>query len=287
MIIMGDTLNILGNPAEKVERSLPLYNSPPVIETVLGLQFFPIEGFSLLHLGLFWSRVKQEYPKYQIKPPLSPVVEQFEGLKFSPQPLGVEFSHEPEVRCWLIDQRENHLVQIQKDRFHYNWKKATGLEVYPQYDTCKPRFAREWERFSQFLTDEKLGQAEITQCEVTYVNHLDMGQGWSSYSELDKVFTGLSSLSDRKLLREPEHLSLNYVYVIPGKKGRLYIDVRPGIRREDGTQIIQLHITARGKPASNQLDDLLQWLDLGHEWIVNGFTDITTQYMHTIWGRKL
>ena len=284
---MGDTLNILGNPVGKEERSLPLYSSPPVIETVLGFQFLPIDGFSLLHLGLFWSRVKQEYPKYQIKAPLTPLVEQFEGLQVAPQSLGIELVQEPEVGCWLIDQPENHLVQIQKDRFHFNWKKVTGREIYPQYDTCKPRFAGEWERFCQFLADEKLGAAQVTQCEITYVNHLDMGRGWASYFELDKVFTGLSSMSDRKLLREPEHLSLNYVYVIPGKKGRLYIDVRPGIRREDGTQTIQLQITARGKPVSSQLGDLLQWLDLGHEWIVNGFTDFTTQYMHTLWGRKL
>jgi len=284
---MGDTLLTLGNPVAKEERSLPLYDSPPVIETVLGFQFLPIDRFSLLHLGLFWSSVKQDYPKFQIKPPLNPVVEQFENLKVPTQVLGLGLAKEPEVRCWLIDQHENHLVQIQKDRFHFNWKKVTGFDIYPQYDTCRPRFNREWERFSQFLVVEKLAPAQVTQCEVTYVNHLEMGRGWNSYSELHKVFTGLASMSDRKLLREPEHLSLNYVYVIPGKKGRLHIDVQPGIRREDGTQIIQLQMTARGKPASNQLDDLLGWLDLGHEWIVNGFTDFTTQYMHTIWGRKL
>lgn len=284
---MGDTLHTLENPVRKEERSLPLYDSPPVIETVLGFQFLPIDRFSLLHLGLFWSSVKQDYPKFQIKPPLNPIVEQFEYLKVPAQVLELDLVKEPEVRCWLIDQRENHLVQIQKDRFHFNWKKVTGDEIYPKYDTCRPRFRREWERFSQFLVDEKLGSAQVTQCEVTYVNHLEMGLGWNSYSELHKVFTGLASMSDRKLLREPEHLSLNYVYVIPGKKGRLHIDVRPGIRREGGTQIIQLQMTARGKPASNQLDDLLGWLDLGHEWIVNGFTDFTTQYMHTIWGRKL
>jgi hypothetical protein len=114
-----------------------------------------------------------------------------------------------------------------------------------------------------------------------------MGKGWDSYSDLHKVFTGLSSMADRKFLRDPEHMSLNYVYVIPGKKGRLYFDVKPGIRREDGTQVIQLQITARGKPVSSQTDDLLAWLDLGHEWIVNGFTDFTSQKMHTIWGRKI
>lgn len=284
---MGDTLHTLVNPVGKMERSLPLYSSPPVIETVLGVQFLPIDGFSMLHLGLFWSRVKREYPKFQIKPPLNPVVEQFEGLEGSRPVLGVEILQEPEARCWLIDQQENHLIQIQKDRFHFNWKKVTGHDVYPQYDTCKPRFKSEWERFAQFLVDENLEAAQVTQCEVTYVNHLEMGRGWSSYSELDKVFTGLSSMSDRKLLREPEHISLNYVYVIPGKKGRLHIDVRPAIRREDGTQIIQMQMTARGKPISNKLHDLLEWLDLGHDWIVNGFTDFTTQYMHTIWERKL
>jgi len=31
----------------------------------------------------------------------------------------------------------------------------------------------------------------------------------------------------------------------------------------------------------------MEWFDLGHEWIVKGFTDFTTEHMHEIWGRKI
>jgi len=38
-------------------RMLPDFNEPPVIETVLGLQFDSLESFSIPHFGLYWSKI--------------------------------------------------------------------------------------------------------------------------------------------------------------------------------------------------------------------------------------
>jgi hypothetical protein len=63
--------------------------------------------------------------------------------------------------------------------------------------------------------------------------------------------------------------------------------MQPAIRRTDAKEILQLNLTARGKPESSTLQHLLDWLDLGHEWIVNGFTDFTTKAMHDHWGKQV
>ncbi len=35
--------------------SLPIFATPPVVETVLSAQFFPLEYFSNAHAGWFWK----------------------------------------------------------------------------------------------------------------------------------------------------------------------------------------------------------------------------------------
>jgi hypothetical protein len=43
---------------------------------------------------------------------------------------------------------------------------------------------------------------------------------------------------------------------------------------------------ARGKPLSPDVDGALRFLNIGHEWIVRGFTELTTPEMHSKWDRK-
>lgn len=36
-------------------RGLPKYANPPVVETVLGVQFPELRGFKSVHFGLYWE----------------------------------------------------------------------------------------------------------------------------------------------------------------------------------------------------------------------------------------
>lgn len=268
-------------------RILPDFNKPPVIETVLGMQFSPFKSFGIPHFGLYWSKILVDYPRFEVQPPLTRIVEEFKEKPFKPSNVEIELAPIPEVRCWFITHSENHLIQIQNDRFIYNWRKVKDKEEYPHYDSIKPEFVKEWKRFCQFLEEIKLGIPDINQCEITYVNHIEIGKGWKSYGDLNKVCACWSGVSSGNFLTEPEMVSLNTRYVMPERKGRLYIIMQPGIRRQDAKEILQLQLIARGKPPSSKLEDILEWFDLGHEWIVRGFTDFTTNNMHQIWERKI
>jgi hypothetical protein len=67
-------------------------------------------------------------------------------------------------------------------------------------------------------------------------------------------------------------------------QGRLYVSIQPVIRARDALEVLQLNLTARGAPASSKTEDVFKWLDLGRQWIVEGFTDFTTNEMHKLWG---
>lgn len=274
-----------GSFVVELKRPLPDFADPPVIETVLGMQFAPLAEFSIPYLGLYWAKIRSFYPRCEIQPALVPAFEEFETQRTG-SPVGIELVSEPTVRCWFIDQSSTRLIQVQKDRFIQNWRKVKGDEVYPRYSRLKPEFRSAWQRFCEFLEEEKLETPDVNQCEVTYVNHIELGKGWRSYGEIQKVVAYWSGTSSGDFLPEPEIVHLNTTYVIPNKRGRLYITMQPAIRQQDAKEVLQLNLTVRGRPSSSQLEDILEWFDLGHEWIVRGFTDFTTKEMHRVWGRK-
>ena len=268
-------------------RTLPDYGQPPVVETLLGVQFSPLANFSIPHFGLYWAKIRQDYPNYQVLPPLGQRVEQFgSGLVQRPK-IGVELISIPEVRCWFIEKSGAMLTQVQRDRFIHNWRKVEPNDVYVHYDRIRPRFTEEWKRFCEFLNDADLGTPEINQCEITYVNHIELGKGWSSYGDLNKVVAFWTGDSSGNFLPAPESVNIGARYVLPEKRGRLHIEAQPAIRPHDAKEILQVNLTARGKPESSDLQKILDWFDLGHEWIVRGFTDFTAKEMHNIWERKL
>jgi uncharacterized protein (TIGR04255 family) len=260
---------------------LPKYNKPPVIETVLGVQFAPLKSFSMPHFGLFWSEIRATYPRQEMKEPIANVVEDVVGTP-APDKISIRLTSEPEARCWFLNASGTELIQLQNDHFVRNWRKVTGSEEYPSYDLLRPRFERDWDHLISFLDREGIGQPEVNQCEVTYINHLAVEV--DELGSAHRFAHGLSSLAGQ-FLPPPETTQLVVRYLMADKKGRLHVVVRPGIRLDDRHPVLQLTLTARGAPASSRRADILAWFDVGHEWVVRGFSDFTRPEMHAIWER--
>jgi len=172
------------------------FNKPPVIETVLSIQFAPIHSLSILHAGLYWAKIRENYPEAAVRPPLGQAKEEFSSRNRKKPEFGFEVITEPSLRCWFTHRDMNQLIQVQKDRFIYNWKKANDTETYPRYERIKEKCLLEWKGFLEFLAEEHLGAPEANQCEVTYVNHIEYGQGWKTFGELNNVIAPLSHLND-------------------------------------------------------------------------------------------
>lgn len=273
--------------AAKSDSGLPDFQQPPVDEVALSLQFAPIPGFNVAHYGLYWDRVRNEYPRFEIQPPIANVTEQLSPGGAIGRQIGLAFVEMPEIRCWYQEQSGNRLIQVQRDRFVHNWRKVTGTEQYPRYPDLRGCLQNEWERFCDFLREEKLERPKINQCEVLYVNNIEYDKGWSGFGELDKVIAALATpKAKNKFLPEPERMNMNVVYRLEENAGRLYVTFGPVLRARDGKEVLQMTLTARGAPKSSNDEDVFAWLDLGRKWVVRGFADFTTDTMHKVWGKQ-
>lgn len=267
-------------------KPLPEFDNPPVIETALGVEFAPLSKWAIPHFGLYWAEIKNEYPHFEVQPPIASQIEKLGKPAKSPPLVTFELISQPTVRCWFIHKSHTRLLQIQNDRFVHNWRKVGPAANYPHYESIRPIFAEEWNRFCGFLETWGIGVPDVKQCEVTYVNHIDVGQGWKTLADLPDVMGTRIGASTDNFLPPPETVNLVASYGMPAEQGRLHVQLLPVIRHADAAESLQLTIIARGRPASSAIADLLQWLDLGREWVVRGFADFTSGTIQGLWQRR-
>lgn len=189
-------------------------------------------------------------------------------------------------RVWFVGDPPTYLIQIQQNRFVINWRKVKGDEIYPRYEKeIRPRFLREWQRFQQFVGEHHLGAISVRQCEITYVNDILRGEGWSTFAESLTLLSNWTPGEASRFLPPFETLTIAGSIRMPEERGRLHVATQHAIRQIDQREAIQLRLVARGRPLSTSDDDVLKWIDVGHEWIVRGFVDITSAKAQDLWKR--
>lgn len=265
--------------------ALPDFDDPPVVETLLDVAFTPLPEWRIPHFGLFWQLIKNDYPHVEDQPPISLQRERFGEEANKPHTFAFEFLQQPQARCWFISNAQSHLLQLQNDRFILNWRKIPSGEDYPHYDSIRPLFESEWNRFCEFLNGESLGIPEVQQCEIQYINHIELNS-WQSFMTLVEPLAAWPGSRKGSLLPEPQDMAMTTTYLLPDNRGRMRITLQPAIRKVDGKSVIQLVLLARGQPKSSTTADILEWFDFGRDWLLKGFASFSTEKMHITWKRR-
>ncbi len=287
--ILGQTG--LPRALETMPGQTPKFKNPPVVETVLGVQFEPLAAMRIVHYGLFWERVRDDFPVVEEQAALDPQIETFDESVLLPS-AGWRISGRPELpRAWFLGPDSSagqQLIQLQTDRFLHNWRRTTTRgQAYPSYDQNREQFIRRYRSFLEFVDEQQLGAVAANQCEVTYVNHIPVPET-RQYGELLRecfpVFEGKPA--DDFLPSDPEQASFQFAYRIDENRGRLHISCRPRSLIRTGERILELQLTARVNLESPNFDGILQGLDVAHYWVVCGFKSFTSEKVHSNaqWG---
>jgi uncharacterized protein (TIGR04255 family) len=264
------------------------YDKPPVVETVMGIQFEPVPGFTNGHLGLFWAHLggRNQWPNASDVPPLGQQFERFgDATEWAPYDqirLGV--SGIPSSRLQL--RSNDRMLQVQNGRLVYNWIGSEGKE-YARYETIRRQFDSLRESFKVFLAEQGLRAMSPNQWEMTYINHLPKSTVWNTVSDWSKVFSFHAIPPTEVNKCRLESVGGNWVYEIEPELGRLHMQLRHG-KDPKGTEILIFNLTARGpiKDAEGVDGNVDAGLNLGHEVIVNTFTELTSHEARSYWGQE-
>jgi len=278
------------------ESSLPVFKKPPVVETVLGVQFDPVPGFSNAHLGAFWkwllaheeSSSAKRWKKLADAPPIELAFERFEeSQSWSPSELMVRVAAFPPARLQIRNDAMDAMIQVQNTRFHYNWIGQQGQD-YSRYARVRPAFDSLYEQFRAFLREEQLGDPKENQWEITYVNNIPKGTVWTAPNDWASLFVGLPGPWVGPPDVELEGAGGSWHFKIAPDRGRLHIDLKHA--RIDGPaprEVLRLNLTARGPVGDHSAagTSLSDGLDLGRRVVVTTFTCITSVQAHRFWER--
>lgn len=258
------------NPNSSV--ALPSYRKPPVNEVACGMRFLTPDKLRIPHIGLLWNKFRPDYPNIQHAPPIGELqMDQDTGL--------------PIPRVWFINKSDDQLVQFQFDRFYFNWRRKQS--EYPRYHHVIKHLDSVLKTIEKFFKEFELGDLKPVEYELSYINHIPKGKEWDAIDDLPRVFSDFiwAKKKDR-FLPNPEKIAWKTEFPLPREMGRLAVTLNSAIRADDKVPLFVLELNARGLDESMDKKDYRKWFDLAHEWIVRGFTDITTSEVHKIWERE-
>jgi uncharacterized protein (TIGR04255 family) len=270
-----------------VKPTRPDFAAPPIVEQAITLDFNPIHGFSLVHFGQFFGEVASEFPDHSHDIRLDALVENA-GLESSPE-IGIRLvqmgSHLPR----LLLRNATELIQVQNDRFSFNWCKPPIGGEYPRWETTFSRFNATLERFEDFLSAAGLAPLALRQCEVTNVNIIPVSTFGSSFDDIGKAFVvdpldfNVPCLVPETYVRTRQHRIVN---ADSGMRGRLHTLLQPAYSASDGSAAFKLDFTARSLPNLNMKTEVAEFFGIARDSINAAFMATTTKQMHKLWGEK-
>lgn len=268
--------------------NLPEYDSPPLDEVVLGVQFAPPASYTSVYAKDVWELFQANYPNVQEQPAIEPTFETFgsqlAGIRLGP---AIKF-HIPMVssrmRLWFVSSDETHLVQFQSDRLLLNWRRRQDANPYPRFETFVDSFYECARKLEAFYNDKFDHELVINQAEISYINIINVDK----YSEASKWLSYLQCNSENL-----ESINNQMSEVVSSDSGspfaRLSVDLQSVVTtdpRATPSKAFRLSITFRGKPDGADIEHALVFLRKGRELIVNKFTELTTESAHRAWGRS-
>lgn len=259
------------------------FSNPPVNEVVCGVTFAtskPLKSVSLIPL---WKTLEKEFPEIDEAPPLPQVIEPPIG---APQQRHVQFNlGVPSLRTWLRSADKRTLIQVQPDRFLFNWKKANPSDNYPSFKEVYAEFEKRYAQFLKFLTDSEFGPIQYKQFEVSYINLIGVENGLKDGGENRVLVDHARDTTRQRFLPDPSALHWSTSYLLPEDQGRLHI-LAQGPIDAVGEKRMRLDLIARGISKDQSDAGRTAWFDMAHTWITHGFADSTAKTLHeTYWKR--
>lgn len=270
------------------------FEDPPVNEVALALQF-DRAVIDLEVLGLLAGKLKSDFPIQQPQTPVPPMEEPVDpqgGQQFQVQ-FGVPGSL---PRTWFLSVDGHQLVQVQSDRIVVNWRRLGGEQPYPRYTSLRDLLVRVLGQLGDAQGTAGMEPAPVNFCELVYINEIAVPgvEPGQPHPDLARVIALLERLRGRQFLPQAEDAQLQARWRIPAVQlpqgapvGRLYLGIGPGWRADTQLPVYAMNLTARlVPPPATDLASGLEILDIGHDWIVRAFADLTTEEMHRLWHVK-
>jgi hypothetical protein len=258
------------------------------MEIVGAAQFTALPRFGLPEI----VKVGQALPEYELRelqaqlPPLQEVEPgQPEPLQLPQFIFGV--GPQPQ-RALFFGTDDRFVAQLQRDRIAINERRIpTEGGDDPSSEHVWPALQGLSECVQKTLVeDDDYGPSRATFVELTYVNAIQPAEGvWQTHRELHRVLRIVSATAGEPPWATVERAAVRFsfpLYTADTFRGRLHVAAEPAYT-EGGAPMLNLNLITRR--LVDQSESLEAAFHASHCEAVRAFTAVTTERMHTHWGR--
>jgi uncharacterized protein (TIGR04255 family) len=249
------------------------YERPPLAEVTFGIRFERLVGLRTAHFGAFWSRLRPDFQETHDKtivgiPDVASMGEWF-----------------PLPRVWFVHRNQEHLLQLQSDRFFFNWRRVNDGTPYPRFTTLEPLFQEYLKKFGAFVVGESIGPLNVNGFDLVYTNHIFKGEGWTTLSDVGKLLPDFTWRQRQRPQGETKGFAWHAAFAHSGTQ--IEADIKFGATKDSPSrELLVLEIQASKVGTSLALDGLHKWLCAANELIVSVFEDLTDEKIQReVWKR--
>lgn len=269
------------DPAANMSDPLPTFERPPLIETVLGVQFAPIKGLSTAHLGLFWGRLGEGWRQAGEADAVGQVLteEQMPGARLGEAMI----VHGRARRLRFLDASRSRMLQVENGWFVHNWRRTAEAEPYPRFAVLLPEFLGLLAKWRQFLAEQQLGGPVANLWEVSYVNAIEKGSMWQTPNDWANLLPALLAAPRLGTFGMPTTGALRWQFDLPGSAGYLEVTLDHVLESGRGSEALRVMQTARGRISDSSAIEA--GLRAGRDAIVRTFEAMSSEAAQRHWGR--
>jgi len=239
----------------------------PLNEVAYGTRFVAPD-FDVVHFGEYYQLVKDEFLKRQMVPAIARPSAISQGVPT------IELSALP--RVWFI--QASRLIQLQTDRFIYNWRRLDDSEEkYPGFQDLSAEFRKRWSQFLEFSERSFAIPLMLEELSLTYVNQIHEDERTTS-----PMFAFRNEAFD---MPHPELWISQLRFVEADGNMRITVGARPSIHVSTQARITQLDMTVESIAApSNKVEDVYRWFDEAHALVHRAFKNLVAHEWRALWG---
>ena len=260
----------------------PDFVRPPIVETVIGVQFTPLQGFRSHHYGWLWREFLSAngWNPVADEKPLPEYVERFDDIHLKLTRPDVSSASAFKVRLKLKSPDRSRTIQVQPDKFYFSWAREDSCT--PGYAVARPEFDRLFDAFQKFADTAGVGAIQPNLWEVMYVNQIPPGKLWSEPKDWHRILPTLFPASGPTCegIRFASYHG-EWHFEIEPRRGRIHLRIAKMVMNQRPDPVLLINLTARG-----QIDSEGDWatgLDLGHDACVRLFCEITSDEAQREW----
>lgn len=263
----------------------PKFCNPPLVEQAVTVSFDPIQGFNLCDFGLFWAKIRDKFSVSETAPRIETAVENFsDGEDVD---IGISFMPLLLPRAFYRDEAGD-IVQLQNDRFTFNWVKIEGRD-YPHFDETFRHFVELFATFLEYVAERDFIAPNITQAELTNLNIIEGAEFGDDFAKIGEIFRvdpldmSASFLVNETYTRTRQH---RMVKADGTAIGRLHSVISPVFNPVLRKKAYKFELTARSAQNLNSMIGVEDFYADARSAINAAFLATVQPSMRQKWGEK-